>query len=370
MANKKYLFICSSQYTILNSINTVLNNVEECKGNADIVIFHRTADMKNISERIKKSKIFENVYDFSFINNMSPVSLLMLFVFPDFFLNKMCLTDNSICLMKNRYSVLVSQSQLYASLFRRINMNAEVWFIEEGLSSYTSRTVDPSRRSVYFRLANRILFGRNLLTDVKMQLLYKPEMYSGNIDNVKKLPISKGESNMLYNRIFEYRDTALYNCHKFVYLGTVYHGLKKLMLNPNEASDDLEDKCKYIVESAMRVPIKTNFIYRAHPIEKIDDDYYKKFCEFDIYHNMWEIECQNTITDDHILVSFFSTASFTPKMLYDKEPYVIFLYKILGVEFFNANELICSLRSVYNNPQKVIVVESIDELLETIEKLD
>ena len=370
MGNKKYLFLCSSQYTIFNSINAVLNNVEECKSNADIVIFQRTEDIRNISERIKESRIFGNVYDFPFINNLNAVSLLMLFVFPRFFLSKLCLTDKSICLMENHYNVLVSQSQLYASLFRRINKNAEVYFIEDGLSSYTSGTVDPLRRSAYFRLANKIFFHGTLLSEVKIQLLYDPEMYLGDIGNIKKLPKRKSENNIFYNQIFEYRDNALYNSHKFVYLGTPYYGLKKLMLNPNDAIDDLEDKCRFIVDSAMKVPKKTNFIYRAHPIENIDEDYYKEFCEFDICNNMWEIECQNTITDNHILVSFFSTASFTPKMLYGKEPYVIFLYKILGVEFFNADELVCSLQSTYSNPQKVILVENLDELVAIIEKLD
>ena len=85
---------------------------------------------------------------------------------------------------------------------------------------------------------------------------------------------------------------------------------------------------------------------------------------------MWEIECQNTITDNHVLVSFFSTASFTPKMLYGKEPYVILLYKMLGVEFFNADELVSSLQLLYSNPEKVILVENFDELHAVIEKLE
>ena len=85
---------------------------------------------------------------------------------------------------------------------------------------------------------------------------------------------------------------------------------------------------------------------------------------------MWEIECQNTITDNHVLVSFFSTASFTPKMLYGKEPYVILLYKMLGVEFFNADELVSGLQSLYSNPQKVILVENLDKLFSVIKKLE
>lgn len=370
MRNKKYLFICSSQYAILNSINAVLNNVEECKSNADIVIFHRTDDMKNLSERIKEDKLFGNVYDFPFINNMNAIMLMLLFVFPKFFLSKMCLTDKSLFLVKNRYNVLVSQSQLYASLFRRIFKNAEVYLIEDGLSSYTSRTVDPLRRSVYFSLANKIFFKGTLLTDVKIQLLYEPKMYSGEIDNIIKLPTHNSKNNILYNRVFEYKYNFIYNSHIFVYIGTPLYGLKALMLNPNKTIDDFDDKCKFIVESAMKASKKTEFIYRTHPIENVDEDYYKKYCKFDICNNMWEIECQNTITDNHILVSFFSTAAFTPKLLYSKEPYVIFLYKILGVEFFNADELVYCLRSTYSNPQKVILPKSIDELGAIIKKLE
>jgi hypothetical protein len=301
---------------------------------------------------------------------MNAISLFMLFVFPKFFLSKLRLTDESVCILENHYDVLVSQSQLYASLFRRINKNAEVYFIEDGLSSYTSRTVDPLSRSIYFRLADKIFFHRNLLSDVKMQLLYVPKMYLGDIGSTKQLPVRNPENNIFYNRIFEYKDNAIYDSHKFVYLGAVYKELNNLTLNPNNVSNDLEDKCRFIVDGAMKVPKKNSFVYRAHPLENIDEDHYKEFCEFDTCNNMWEIECQNTITNNHVLVSFFSTASFTPKMLYGKEPYVIFLYKILDVEFFNACKLVYSLQAIYSNPQKIILVENLDELFTVIEKLD
>jgi hypothetical protein len=368
--NKKYLFICSSKYAILNSINAVLNNVKNNHENADLVIFHRTDDMKNLSERIKESKIFGNVYDFPFINKMNAFSLFKLLIFPKLFLSKLSLTDKSISLIENHYNILVSQSLLYASLFVRINKNAEVYLIEDGLSSYTGRTIDPQRRSVYFRLANKLVFKGSLLSDVKSQLLYEPDMYSGEIKNIIRLHIHKSENNILYNRLFEYRDNTLYNSHKFIYLGVPLYGLKDLMVNPIDTGYDFEEKCKFIIESAMKVPQKTKFIYRQHPIENIDEDYNKNNCRFDIYRNMWEIECQNTITNNHVLVSFFSTASFTPKMLYGKEPYVILLYKMLGVEFFNADELVSGLQSLYSNPKKVILVENLDELYSIIEKLE
>ena len=89
-------------------------------------------------------------------------------------------------------------------------------------------------------------------------------------------------------------------------MGTPYYGLKDLMLNPRDASSDLEDNCKLIVENLLKVPKKNKILFIVYtPIENIDKDNYKEICKFDIYNNMWEVECQNTISDQHVLVSFF-----------------------------------------------------------------
>ena len=43
---------------------------------------------------------------------------------------------------------------------------------------------------------------------------------------------------------------------------------------------------------------------------------------------------------------------------------------MLGVEFFNADELVSGLQLLYSNPEKVILVENFDELHAVIEKLE
>lgn len=367
---KKYLFLCSSKYTIFNAINAVLNNVEGCRDNSDIVLFHITDDIRNISEKIKERKIFCNVYDFPFINNMRAVYLLLLFVFPKIFLKKISLNNEVNYLFGKQYDVLISQNQLYASLLRRVNKNADVYFIEDGLSSYTGLTVLHQQRSLYFRLANKFLFQGELISDVKAQMLYHPEMYLGERCNLKKLPICQLGDIAVYNEIFGYKNSSLYLTHKFVYLGTPCKGIRKLTSNPNDSDEQLLIDCQYAVDSLLKMPKKTHVLYRAHPVENIDENHYQGVCVFDTYQNMWELECQNTIDDNHVLISFFSTASFTPKLLYGKEPYVIFLYKILGVDIHNVDELISCLQSMYADSQKVLIPKNIDELYEIIAKLE
>ena len=49
-------------------------------------------------------------------------------------------------------------------------------------------------------------------------------------------------------------------------------------------------------------------------------------------------------------------------MLYDKEPTVIFLYKLFGNAFENADVMIDTLRGMYTHPEKIVVAESLEEL--------
>jgi hypothetical protein len=82
------------------------------------------------------------------------------------------------------------------------------------------------------------------------------------------------------------------------------------------------------------------------------------------------MECQNSITNNHVLMSFFSTAAFSPKIIYDKEPYVIFLHKITGFNFFNADILIYRLQSMYADSEKVMQPKNVKELSMILKDLE
>ena len=367
MRNKEYLFLCSTKYTIFNAINMVLNNPDKYK-KADIVVFHRTVDMKEVSRILDENKIFTNIYNFPYINKLNVIYLLLVFIFPRYLIPRLCLNNESSIFKKKHYDILISQNHLYASFFKRLSKDSEVYFIEDGLSSYTSRTVDPKQRSWYFTLANRLLFRGSLISDVKIQYLYWPSMYMGAFIDIKQLPVCKPKDLHIYNDIFKYETNKIYDNCKFVYLGSPYSGLLKLVSKDQCIGNDFETKAKYIVDSAIRTAKNKDFIYRKHPVENIDEDDYEKICKIDILENMWEVECGNSITSGQMIVSFFSTGMFTPKILYNQEPYLVFLYKILDVDFFNADKLVFELKKMYDNPSKVMAPESLGELRVIIEK--
>lgn len=369
MKNKRYLFICSTRYTTFNSINLVLNNPDKYNGKSDLALFHQTDETKKLSENLKKSGIFSAIYDFPFINNLNTIYLIIVFIFPRFILHRLSLNKDSISLIKNHYHTIYSQNLLYATLFKLINKKSNTYLIEEGLSSYTSRTLDVTRRSFFYRLLKKTNLDHFFLADIKGQLLYKPELFCGEKGNMNYLSINEPKHRTTFNSIFQYKANDLYTSNQFVYLGTPYYGLRKLISDPSIVDKSLEERCKSIVDDSMQILKRSSFVYRVHPIEKIDNNFYEKFCKLDKYQNMWEIECQNSITSDHILMSFFSTASFTPKLLYGKEPYLIFLDRLTGYDFLNSGNLILGLKSLYKKPEKIMQPKSIDELFKIIENL-
>ena len=78
---------------------------------------------------------------------------------------------------------------------------------------------------------------------------------------------------------------------------------------------------------------------------------------------MWELIALDDLSEDDVLICFFSTAAFTPKILFDKEPKIIFLFDLLPEKMFNAKELVSGLSEIYSNSNKVMVPTTIDEAI-------
>nr|MCR5598170.1 hypothetical protein [Lachnospiraceae bacterium] len=68
--------------------------------------------------------------------------------------------------------------------------------------------------------------------------------------------------------------------------------------------------------------IGTEFVIRPHPRDK-NISWKSNNGVIDQVGEQWECICMDDITDDHILIGSYSTAQFTPKFYFDKEPWVI-----------------------------------------------
>ena len=83
----------------------------------------------------------------------------------------------------------------------------------------------------------------------------------------------------------------------------------------------------------------------------------------------WELICSKEINDNTVLIGVFSTAQFSPKELYNIEPYIIFLYKIIkpvGIDIKAIDEMTALLKNTYRNKTKIIIPNNIDEFIQNI----
>lgn len=358
----KILIICSSPYTIFNSLNFILSNHMKEKKKVDLLIFHKTNYLADVSAQLKKLDYFENIYDYKDIQSLKalPVIVLIIMFFPRIMFKFLALEKATNQKLDN-YSMILSQNYFFALLLGQLNKKASLYLLEEGTGSYAGRTSLPRERSKYFLLAKKI-FKENFISEIKGQFVYKPDLVlTGHLKPIQLLPIQQ-QHIQIYKKVFNYKDNTLYYNHRFILFGD--GEMEVPILNLGQSLNNMN---KYDVYNQLLLNIlpSNNTIYRKHPVETIFNAQ-KAFgqVEIDQINNLWELECLEQITNEHVLISFFSTATLSPKILYNKEPYLVFLSGISEPDNVRCRTLdfINRVRQIYSNPDKILMIENISEL--------
>lgn len=346
--NNKSLFICDTPYQVINSISLAKN--EE---NPDIYIYNQFKSAESIAENLKKTDIFKNVILVDKYNSFNGVvnkfvTLIRIFL-PLYTLKKYSRSRFKKTEYKRIYTSFFTS---FTDSVKLVNPDAEIIQYEDGIGSYSTKDFQVTCRTTLFKIINELLIDNRLTYNVKEFYLNRPECYDFDIKSeIKKLEqLPFGEKT---EKVFEYKGNDIYKNSRFVYLTQP--------LYQTVIGDEAVKTEKIILEK-----IKDDVILRVHPRQKMEE--YEGY-NIDDIGNLWEIECAKQISDNSVLIGAYSTAQFTPKMLCNKEPYVIFTYKIYKSELAGAAEMIEKLRKMYKNSDKVIVAESLEHLQNIIGEL-
>lgn len=361
---KKVLYMCYTEYALLNCMKSVANNVLKKEQKSDVLIFHRTENMKKISSRLKQTSIFDNVYDFKYINELSTLNKILCVAMPFQIMPQYNMEEKFPDF--SDYNVLISQCMLFVLIVTQLSNLKEIYLIDEGLSSYTGRTINSNKRNIYWKIFRKIIFNKRRVV-IDGEILNSPQMLSSSCSKVNIYDLNKSETNESVNiyEIFPYVDHSLYKKNYTVYLGTPVEGLMGLLERTCIDEKKFKVRTERVLKKCFDFFENENIIYRMHPNES-KEKVTKKFQDsnvlIDEVKNTWELEVQKYIGASNILISFFSTACFTPKLLFDREPVLIFLYRIFDESFYNADETVEKFRDLYRNKNKIIVLNSIEEL--------
>lgn len=335
------LFVCDTPYQVVNAIN-----LAQLHDRADIYIYDQFSTAKSVAENLKATNIFRNVVLVKRYKSLHGAANKLLTLFrvfaPEYTLKKHL--DRK--LFKTDYgTVYVSFFTPFIDSVRLSNPQATFVQYEDGVGSYYIDDLENAFRSGLFKWINKFLLNDKMSYKIDTLYLNHPECYGGqNFQTVAAMP--KWESSDVLEAVFDYQGNRLYADNQFVYL-------------TQPLGETAMGEQASVVENEILAAVKDRVVLRVHPRQ--DKETYAGYT-IDGVRNLWEIECARQITDEHILIGAFSTAQFTPKMLFDKEPTVIFTYKLFDGLFENADTTVEKLRAMYRQPEKIVVVNDVNEL--------
>ncbi len=347
------LIVCSSPYTVFNAINYAMGTDEQ----VDILIFINTETMKKIYQELLKNNIFHYCFccaDFNFSKSFILKSVIAC-ILPHLFFRR------KLCRLEDVYEKIISQNFYFATLVYRICKKATFYLIEDGLGSYVYRVSEAGKRNKYMLWVHKYIFLGGLIPDISGQYIYHPEMveYTPNRAPGLKLNCSAFNKVDIIKRVFSYKESGEVIKSKCVVFG-----------------DSMMSECFYVDSLGNRINkysflnkyifskiSKENIIYRPHPFEKDYSAYIEG--EIDNTRNMWELDSLYNITDNNVLINYYSTAVVTPKLMFDKEPYILFLFSFIDYyndKYEDFSLFIDKIRKLYRAPDKICIAKTIDDI--------
>lgn len=353
-----YLIVCNTPYQVFNAINILGNNIEMDCSECDVLIdetFHAFKDSKRLGANILKNGLCRNVYyaKMKDINKRRSKIESFFYLIKRNHLQEFTFSDNQV--MKTVYDAIwVGDGNSLGCSLLEINKTAEVVWYDDGLLSYS---ISP-RNAGYSKLHEAVMkcfrMGAYKYHPGKLYVNYSAFAMTKDF-SVQQLPMMN-ENNAVresIGEIFDYMEEASFlKQYRFFALidGQITSGA--IGYNGTDMEKVLEQTCL----------AKSDVIIRKHPRDQRAYNNYN----VDEGANMWELECIKNLNNLHVLMASCSTAQLAPKLICQKEPYLIFLYKLFLDEdsllIKENTEIVNRIRNMYSDGNKIFVPDNIEEL--------
>ena len=363
----KVAFLCSTPYQIFTAINITCNHLTDSQ--VDVYVydyFERSEEMVN---SLKESGTFRNVNHCRFkeihrkLVNGTAMSRIKNKIHY-FLFHKSGAVGESGCGNESYDTVFYSNqdpvNEMMIRLFHRRNRSVSICHFEDGWIDYTVRKHEffgtRAQRSNWFWKTPKEYFERTV------SWLYLPELADSSVDpnSIRKIQSGGEKASAAINAVFGYSLESRINT-KVLYFDT---------LQENYLGGSMEQHLNTLQILSEMIDIKEITI-KKHP-----RNFSKEYIThgYQIYSGLsvpFEVVCANQDFGKNLLISTFSTACFSPKVLFDQEPYVILTYKMLGYEAQmkeSIEQYICRIRNSYRNPERIIIPEDRAQFEMEVEK--
>lgn len=358
----KALFVCLTDYQLLNSINIKVNLLKDCK--ADIIIFNNKKGNVELADRLQSTGIFENVYVYSefftglhkylrgITENKKEIG----------FLKAVNGTVKNICLkvlslVKNNETIIQYKIHNNKALdFSKYNQ-----FFGIGTKSFVNECYKAILK--YNKCSNNVIDEglATYLTDewsknypIDKLYVYEPEMLvykNNNLVKIPKINTNNKDFVRLINFVFDFNDSDKIDLKdKIIFFDQNTDPMPKYLKNAgrikkfifaNPYKKHLKEQVVYKTKMDLfKILVKTfnneNIFVKIHPRSNSDyiEDYKKEKAEF--LPNVlvpWEVFGCNCKIENNIWITMYSSALFSYTFTIEnakKNNKYIFLYRILN----------------------------------------
>lgn len=347
----KYLYYCNSAYQLLNVLNLhwhrKYNQFENIDNyNADLIVLNSFKMAKELVTIIDDEGFFNNVVLVNRVDKSSRINNLINLLFPFFLLKKNI--HNSNIYKRNNYDYICpSKFSWIAASIWQLNKKAKLSLHEDGVGAYSTNMNLMPNSKLYFCLYKTMNYNRGF-EDYESIYINSKKLYCFADEN-KRIEIPKMSNefleriNIIFKNAYDKKTNDIYFLSQFG-----EYSIKKPTLD-------------YLYK------FKNKVIFCPHPRYDSNDNY-----GFDVISdkNIWELYACNTPNfDDKCLIAVHSTAVFTPKILFNKEPSIILLYKLLDKPFNGLDGFVKKFIETYENKEKIMIPETLEELYRDIDNV-
>lgn len=364
--------VCWTPFQILNAINYKLSY--KTTSEMDVYICIKFRDSEKIAKKLSDIGLFHQIYLVKNLNydDLKPftkkIKILKDLMIPQKAILQ-CL-DKNYTLSEKKYSIIISAGYLnfniyFSRWFQK--RGAEIYFFEDGIESYLEKNTADNYSGIY-RLMSELTKNGGTSLDINELYVYRPDLIADPgkyekifpLPSLNRIPLNVKED---LNKVFGYEKKLL--SAKVIYfdqIGTGDFADGNLMFSiQNSILHELNNKFG-----------ENNIQIKLHP--RTQDKVYSHSVRTFKTAVPWELIIMNESINNRILVSLSSTACLTPKLIFDEEPVVIFLFKLFPLKGYeNVADLIFKVKELYREPNKICIPQNIEELdgmLEQILKRD
>lgn len=352
-----YLFLIMTPSQLLNAIvlsKTVLKDID-CDA-------YMTANLEKYKGAVKNNNVFKNVYSYELLPDITGRQNAI---------KRMLVRIKNAIDVKKIPSMMPSDIKQYDCIFasgvslrnyeiyyaaKRLNPSVRISLYEEGICEYYSLTQKSKSKKTF----SHFFFHSYYLEDCRELYVYEPGIVKSYWDNitVKAIPRFYDDKDLmsLLNNVFSFNieETLVYK-NKVVFLESCY-------------DEDLESE-KYQLELLNKI-VETvgdeKVIVKLHPRSAIDK--YPENIKAVYSYVPFEILAVNMDLDRCAFVSTCTSAIVNPKLILNKEPFVVCLDRVNNKELSESDYVFDRVADLYES-NSFYIPGSESELIDALIKL-